>query len=66
MSQFSPADFARQRQSAVVDVESVTERTLEALAELETLSDLPTADHVAVFESVQQSLADTLSAVDEA
>jgi|GEM_PF-5303365 len=63
---FSPADLARQATPAEpADVDAVMESADQALAELDGLSQLATSDHVAVFEAVQQALADTLTAVDE-
>ena len=37
-----------------------------AMDSLVKLKDLPTADHVQVFEDIQQVLAETLSSVDDA
>ncbi|MFD0559845.1 hypothetical protein FB566_0498 [Stackebrandtia endophytica] len=63
---FSPADLARQSTPVEpADVDTVMESADQALAELDGLAQLPTPEHVAVFEAVQQSLADTLTAVDE-
>ncbi|MGH8794043.1 MAG: hypothetical protein ACRDXX_15530 [Stackebrandtia sp.] len=67
MNQFSPADLAdRAPHDPDLDAEVVMRHAAEAVERLDGLSELPTARHVDVFESVQQTLADTLSAVDEA
>lgn len=67
MSQFAPNDMAR-RAASDPDAEAaqLTQRAEAAVGQLEQLAELPTAQHVEVFESVQQALSDTLSAVDEA
>lgn len=47
-------------------VDEASEQVESAITALNGLDQLPMSEHVAVFESVQQTLADTLSAVDEA
>lgn len=64
---FSPADLARQ--TTAVEPESIDDviaEADEALVRLDHLAQLPTVEHVAVYEGVQQALSNTLTAVDEA
>jgi hypothetical protein len=62
VSQFVTDDAA----DAGPDVAGARTRVSDAVARLDELPRLATAEHVEVFESTQQVLADTLSAVDEA
>jgi hypothetical protein len=67
MNQYSPADLARATvPGGPQDVEEAVARVGALVTDLDALTKLPTIEHVAVFEEVQQVLADTLSAVDEA
>ena len=60
------ADRLRPRSDSSRDVaEDVEMEVEEALARLETLSELPVTDHVPVFEGVQQRLSEILSNVDD-
>ncbi|GAA4891692.1 hypothetical protein LX16_2138 [Stackebrandtia albiflava] len=64
---FSPADLARRSEVPdPADIGDVLAEAEAALAGLDALDRLATPEHVAVFETVQQVLADTLTAVDEA
>jgi len=54
------------RLSPRADADDVEMEVEAALAQLETLSDLPVTDHVHVFEGVQQRLSEILSNVDDA
>lgn len=61
MSQFNPSHLDRNREE-----QGIEERVAEAVARLDELAELPTPQHVEVFESVHEVLSQTLSAVDEA
>lgn len=64
---FSPADLARQTTpGAGESVDEVMAEAEEALVELDRLGQLPTGEHVAVYETVQQALSNALTVVDEA
>lgn len=62
---FSPADMAGQAAPAA-SVDEVMAEAMQALAQLDRLGQMPTGEHVAVYETVQRALSDTLTAVDEA
>lgn len=66
MTGYSPADLARRADASPPDAETVAAEVARVLGALDRLSDTPTVEHVAIFEDVQASLADTLSTVDDA
>ena len=63
----SPSDLAnRAGGDPDQEVSDAVQRIETLVADLENLTNVATAQHVEVYESVQQVLSDTLSTVDEA
>jgi hypothetical protein len=62
----NPAALAARSRVRADDTEEVEAEVETVLGRLEALSDLPVTEHVAVFEGVQQRLAEILGNVDDA
>ncbi|QSB03924.1 hypothetical protein [Natronoglycomyces albus] len=60
----TPGELAT-RGASDTDTGEAEEAIKSALGQLDGLEDVPVVEHVAVFESVQQELAEVLHSVDE-
>lgn len=66
MSDFASTESGRTGPVDQVDISGTTGRVAQTVSDLDRLYRLDTVDHVAVFESIQQVLSETLATVDDA